>query len=81
MAVPLFETVADLERAPEIVAKWLALPEVAAITATRGVQEVMIGYSDSNKDAGFLAANWALYAAQEQMAATCREAGVPLRRE
>ena len=45
----------------------------------RGVQEVMIGYSDSNKDAGFLAANWALYEAQERVAETCREAGVPLR--
>src|SRR3546814_12611252 len=50
MAVPLFETVADLEAAPQVMADWFALPEIAAITAARGYQEVMIGYSDSNKD-------------------------------
>src|SRR5690606_12769952 len=47
--------------------------------ARRGVQEVMIGYSDSNKEVGFLAANWALYRAQEGLARVSREAGVPLR--
>ena len=60
MAVPLFETVADLEQAPAIMAEWLALPEVAAIARARGVQEVMIGYSDSNKDGGYLTSTWQL---------------------
>ena len=45
----------------------------------RGIQEVMIGYSDSNKDAGFLAANWALYKAQESIASVCKKHDIPLR--
>jgi phosphoenolpyruvate carboxylase len=60
MAIPLFETIADLEGAPAIMADWLGLPEVAAIAATRGHQEVMIGYSDSNKDGGYLTSTWQL---------------------
>ena len=78
-AVPLFETVADLENAPGIVGELLAIPVYRRHLERRGLQEVMIGYSDSNKDAGFLAANWALYQAQEGIAEVCREAGVPLR--
>ena len=78
-ATPLFETVADLEAAPGVLRELFALPVYREHLERRGVQEVMIGYSDSNKDAGFLAANWALYEAQEGVAATCREAGVPLR--
>jgi phosphoenolpyruvate carboxylase len=77
--VPLFETVADLERAPEVLKQLFALTPYRRHLAMRAVQEVMIGYSDSNKDAGFLAANWALYQAQEEMAAVCKEAGVTLR--
>jgi len=76
MAVPLFETVADLERAPEIMAQWLALPEVAAITATRGVQEVMIGYSDSNKDGGYLTSTWQLSKGSSALAPVFEAAGV-----
>ena len=49
-----------------------------SVRAQGGVQEVMIGYSDSNKDGGYLAANWALYRAQEAIAGTCREQGVQL---
>lgn len=60
MAVPLFETIADLEAGPGIMAAWLALPEVAAIAHGRGYQEVMIGYSDSNKDGGYLTSTWQL---------------------
>jgi len=78
-ATPLFETVADLERAPNVMARLLSLAPYREHVRRRGVQEVMIGYSDSNKDAGFLAANWALYQAQEGVAAVCRQAGVPLR--
>ncbi|WP_404336380.1 phosphoenolpyruvate carboxylase [Sphingomonas sp. MMS12-HWE2-04] len=60
MAIPLFETIADLEGAPAIMDAWLGLPEVAAIAAKRGHQEVMIGYSDSNKDGGYLTSTWQL---------------------
>jgi len=78
-ATPLFETQADLDAAPEVLRTLFTLPPYRAHVRTRGVQEVMIGYSDSNKDAGFLSANWALYRAQEGIAEACREAGVPLR--
>ncbi len=78
-ATPLFETVADLEAAPDILRELFALPGYRTHVEARGIQEVMIGYSDSNKDAGFLAANWALYEAQEEIAEVCREAGLPLR--
>ncbi|MBA2667713.1 MAG: phosphoenolpyruvate carboxylase [Trueperaceae bacterium] len=76
---PLFETEADLRAAPRIMATLFEVPAYRTHVRRRGVQEVMIGYSDSNKDAGFLAANWALYEAQEGLAAVCREAGVTLR--
>lgn len=76
---PLFETEADLRAAPDVMRALFAAPGYARHVRARGVQEVMIGYSDSNKDAGFLAANWALYEAQVGLAAACREAGVPLR--
>ncbi len=78
-AVPLFETVDDLDNAPGILRRLFASPAYREHLRRRGKQEVMIGYSDSNKDAGFLAANWALYEAQEGVAGVCREAGVPLR--
>ncbi len=69
MVVPLFETIPDLERGPEIMAAWLDLPEVAArIRHTHGgIQEVMLGYSDSNKDGGFLTSTWTLYHAERQL--------------
>jgi phosphoenolpyruvate carboxylase len=55
--VPLFETIADLRRAEPVVRTWIGLPGVARLVAgTGGVQEVMLGYSDSNKDGGALAA-------------------------
>jgi len=60
MAIPLFETIGDLEGAPAIMEAWLGLPEVATIAAKRGHQEVMIGYSDSNKDGGYLTSTWQL---------------------
>ncbi len=78
-ATPLFETEADLQNAPGVLRALFAIPSYRRHVATRGLQEVMIGYSDSNKDAGFLAANWALYEAQEGIAEVCRDAGVPLR--
>ena len=78
-ATPLFETEADLRAAPGVIERLFAVPAYRRHVEGRGVQEVMIGYSDSNKDAGFLAANWALYQAQDGVAKICREAGVPLR--
>jgi phosphoenolpyruvate carboxylase len=78
-ATPLFETQADLENAPGIMKRLLESPRYLEHVKRRGIQEVMIGYSDSNKDAGFLSANWALYKAQEGVSQVCREAGVPLR--
>src|SRR6185503_363864 len=63
MAVPLFETIGDLEQAPRVMGELLALPEMAAVTAARGHQEVMLGYSDSNKDGGYLTSVWSLYQA------------------
>ena len=76
MAVPLFETVGDLEAAPEVMADWFALPEVKAITAARGYQEVMIGYSDSNKDGGYLTSTWQLSKASSALAPVFANAGV-----
>ncbi|MBK7857718.1 MAG: phosphoenolpyruvate carboxylase [Archangiaceae bacterium] len=64
--VPLFETLDDLQRAPDIMRTVLELPEYRAVLRDQ-IQEVMIGYSDSNKDGGFLAANWALHEAQRQL--------------
>ncbi|RDI95627.1 phosphoenolpyruvate carboxylase [Meiothermus sp. QL-1] len=74
--VPLFETLADLERAPQVVARLLDNPIFRTHVQGRGGLEVMIGYSDSNKDAGYLAANWALYKAQEAISAEGRRRGV-----
>ena len=76
MAVPLFETIGDLEAAPAIMADWFALPEVAAIAGARGYQEVMIGYSDSNKDGGYLTSTWGLSKASEALRPVFDAAGV-----
>ncbi len=79
-AVPLFETIADLEAAPRLLGALFASPVYRTHLAARGgFQEVMLGYSDSNKDGGYWAANHALHAAQRAVAVACREAGVELR--
>ena len=78
-ATPLFETEADLVAGPEIISKLLQLPVYKKHVRKRGLQEVMIGYSDSNKDAGFLPANWALYQAQDGIAKVCKKEKVALR--
>jgi phosphoenolpyruvate carboxylase len=78
--VPLFETLADLERAPAVMRAVLDDPLYKRQLAARGnLQEVMIGYSDSGKDAGILASSWALYQGQEALASVFRDAGVELR--
>jgi phosphoenolpyruvate carboxylase len=76
--VPLFETLADLDAAPLVVHRLLSNPVFRAHVRERGGFEVMIGYSDSNKDAGFLAANWALFMAQESITAAAHAFGVPV---
>ena len=76
MAVPLFETIGDLENAPRVMAEWFALPEIAALATARGHQEVMVGYSDSNKDGGYLTSVWSLHQASRALAPVFREAGV-----
>ncbi len=76
MAVPLFETIGDLEAAPQVMADWFALPEVAAVARARGHQEVMIGYSDSNKDGGYLTSTWSLSRASTTLAPVFAAAGV-----
>ncbi len=77
--VPLFETVADLNAAPAILQQLFELEAYQGHLRTcGGHQMVMIGYSDSNKDGGYLTANWGLYQAQEQISDLCRKAGVTL---
>jgi phosphoenolpyruvate carboxylase len=77
--VPLFETIDDLRGAPAIMRELLAVPVVRrSVREQGGVQEVMIGYSDSNKDGGFFAANWELYKAQVKLTRLGRELGVPI---
>jgi len=77
--VPLFESVDDLRRAPEIVHDLLQVPLIRrSIRAQGGVYEVMIGYSDSNKDGGFLTSNWELAKAQLKLTRLGRECGVPI---
>ena len=78
MAVPLFETIGDLERAPEIMSAWLGLPEIAALTAARGHQEVMVGYSDSNKDGGYLTSVWSLHKASRALASVFLDSGTTM---
>lgn len=76
---PLFETRADLIAAPGILTElWRDPVYRAHLDAQGGVQEVMIGYSDSAKDAGLLTASWSLYRAQQAIAAAASEAGVGL---
>jgi phosphoenolpyruvate carboxylase len=78
MAVPLFETVADLERAPQVMKQWLALPEIEAALGSRHHAEVMIGYSDSNKDGGYLTSVWNLNKASEALADVFEAAGTQI---
>ena len=75
--VPLFETIEDLRAAPAIMRELLSVPMVKrSIRAQGGVQDVMIGYSDSNKDGGFLASNWELYKAQVKLTKLGKELNV-----
>ena len=80
MVIPLFETIPDLRNAPVIMREFFALPGVDALLAHQGgEQEVMLGYSDSNKDGGFLTSNWELYRAELALVALFRERNITLR--
>lgn len=81
MVVPLFETIPDLQRGPEIMAAWLDLPEIRKRVrrAQHDTQEVMLGYSDSNKDGGFLTSNWTLYQTERALVDVFSARGVRLR--
>jgi len=68
MVVPLFETIGDLQNAPEVMSAWFALPEIRKAARRRGYQEVMVGYSDSNKDGGYLTSVWSLNRATRALA-------------
>ncbi len=78
--VPLFETIEDLENAPTVLDTLLSNAVYRRnVTHRGGAQEVMVGYSDSNKDGGYLTANWKLYVAQSKLAEVAQKHGVKLR--
>jgi phosphoenolpyruvate carboxylase len=77
--VPLFESIEDLRRAPDVMRELFRSRSYLANLEARGDRQVvMVGYSDSNKDGGYLAANWELALAQERLADVCRLNGVRL---
>ena len=83
-AVPLFETVADLENAPDVMRTAFQLPPIKKLFAgaddsAGSVQEVMIGYSDSNKDGGYMTSTWQLNLASRALAPVFEEAGHGMR--
>jgi phosphoenolpyruvate carboxylase len=80
MVIPLFETIPDLQRASGIMDEWMSLPPVKALIEQQGrLQEVMLGYSDSNKDGGFMTSNWELYQAELKLVEVFDRHGVKLR--
>jgi phosphoenolpyruvate carboxylase len=77
---PLFETIDDLERAPEVLRRLLDDPFYrSSLSRMEDLQEIMLGYSDSGKDAGYVTSNWALYKAQVALSRVAHEHGVRLR--
>jgi phosphoenolpyruvate carboxylase len=78
--VPLFETIDDLRRCGAVMDRLLSQPEYLALLASRaGTQEVMLGYSDSNKDGGYLTSSWELYKAETELVRVFERHGVRLR--
>jgi phosphoenolpyruvate carboxylase len=78
--IPLFESIPDLEAAQTIMARWLELPLARkAVASLSDTQEVMLGYSDSNKDGGFFTSTWALYQAEVALVDLFTRHGVTLR--
>ncbi len=77
--LPLFETIDDLRHAPRVMKALLKIPVVRrSVDRHTGIQEVMIGYSDSNKDGGYLTANWELHKAQVNLTRVGQEHGIPI---
>lgn len=78
--VPLFETIGDLQAAPDIMNRLFGIPEYRTLVASRGhVQEVMLGYSDSNKDGGFVTSGWSLYQAEIGLVDVFAKHGIKIR--
>lgn len=78
--IPLFETIGDLRGCGKIMTELFALPQWRQMLACRDkVQEVMLGYSDSNKDGGYLTSNWELYKAEMTLVQIFEEAGIKMR--
>ncbi|WP_348945458.1 phosphoenolpyruvate carboxylase [Chitinibacter sp. FCG-7] len=78
--IPLFETTGDLRASGEIMTALFAIPQWRQLLSCRGdVQEVMLGYSDSNKDGGYLTSNWELYKAELTLVDVFNQAGIKLR--
>ena len=76
IVVPLFETIGDLRRAEPIMREFYALPGIAELVVCSGAeQEIMLGYSDSNKDGGFFTSNWELYRAETALVELFAELG------
>ena len=75
--VPLFETIEDLDHSEETMRRYFSLPLAKKWIASKdNYQEIMLGYSDSNKDGGYLSSCWTLYKAQQQLTAIGDEFGV-----
>lgn len=81
IVVPLFETIPDLEAGAEIMDQWLSIPWVKQriMESQGGLQEVMLGYSDSNKDGGYLTSNWSLYETELALVEVFKKHGVAMR--
>jgi phosphoenolpyruvate carboxylase len=80
MPVPLFESIEDLRNAPEVCRELWARPDYRALLASWGnTQEVMLGYSDSNKDGGMLTSTWEIFRTHRALHQVAREAGLKLR--
>ncbi len=78
--VPLFETISDLRNCVRIMDRLLSIPQYKKlINSLGGVQEIMLGYSDSNKDGGFLTSGWELYKAQTTLIGLFESKGIKLR--
>lgn len=78
--VPLFETIEDLQVSATTLRAALDVPAYRALVdGKRGLQEIMLGYSDSNKDGGYMAANWALYRAELDLVEVAEDADIRLR--
>ncbi len=77
--VPLFETIDDLRGAPAVMTTLFENPAYRAHIKDRGDrQQIMLGYSDSNKDGGYLSSNWNLYVAQQELSDVCKRYGIEL---